>query len=261
LGVAGLEQIYQSPMMKELLMKKLGLIFSSALILGLFQSVFAQELKVGVGMALPPYIIQESDSGIEVEILRQALPATLKPKFAYLPFARVKVSMEDGTVDAVTPVNESAGIKNAFFSKSHITYQNVAVTLKSRAIKIGSIADLSKLRVVAFQDATVYLGPTFAAMAKANSNYSELAAQENQVKMLFAERADTIVMDINIYKFFKSKIKDIDVSKEVTIAEIFPPTEYKVAFKSRENAELFNTGLDKLRSSGQYAAILKKYTQ
>ena len=242
-------------------MKKLISLLAAALSVALVQAVSAQELKVGVGLALPPYIIQESDSGIEVDILRQSLPATFKTKLVYLPFARVKVSIGDGTADALTTVNESAGIKDAFFSNSHITYQNVVVTLKSRDLKIGSVTDLSKLNVVAFQDATVYLGPNFAAMAKGNPRYSELSAQDSQVKMLFAERTDAIVMDINIYKYFKSKIKDVDVSKEVTIAEVFPPTEYKVAFKSKETAALFNSGLAKLKSSGQYAGILAKYTK
>lgn len=242
-------------------MKQGRLLFSAALALGLWQPVLAEDLTVGVGMALPPYIIQDSDSGIEAEILNQALPPSYKVKLSYLPFARVKVSLSDGSADAVTPVNESAGIKNAFYSDSHITYQNVAITLKSRGLKINSVPDLGKLRLVAFQDATLYLGPEFAAMAKANAGYNELAAQENQVKMLFAERTDAIVMDINIYKYFKSKIKDIDVSKEVTIAEIFPPTNYKVAFKNKDTAALFNTGLAKLKSSGKYTAILSKYTK
>lgn len=244
-------------------MEKMRLVFSAVLALVVFHpvAVSAQDFSVGVGMALPPYIIQESSSGIELEILRQALPASYNIKLVYLPFARLKVSLTDGTTDAVTPVNESAGIKNAFYSDSHIKYQNVAITLKSRGLKINSISDLSKLRIVAFQDATLYLGPDYAAMAKANAGYSEFSAQENQVKMLFSERTDAIVMDINIYKYFKSQIKDVDVSKEISIAEIFQPTDYKVAFKNKESATNFNAGLAKLKNSGAYAAILNKYTK
>jgi polar amino acid transport system substrate-binding protein len=238
---------------------KLGL--AVLMVMGMAHNASAQELKLGVGLSLPPYIIQEGDTGIEVEVIRGALPADAKIKLVYLPFARVKVSLSDGSTDAITPVNEAAGIKDAVYSDSHITYQNVAVSLKSKGIKVGSIADLGKLRIVAFQDATLYLGKDYAAMAKGNPNYTEFPSQENQVKMLFSERADVIVMDINIYKYFKSKIKDVDVSKEVTIAEIFPATEYKVAFKSKEAAAQFNAGLAKLKSSGKYAAIINKYTK
>jgi polar amino acid transport system substrate-binding protein len=198
---------------------------------------------------------------METEIIRGSLPEDTKIKLVYLPFARLKVSLSDGGADAVTPVNENAGIKGVYYSGSHITYQNIVVSLRSRALKITSIADLGKLRIIAFQDATVYLGNNFAAMAKNNPHYHELADQKSQVKMLFADRADAIVMDINIYKYFKNQIKDFDVSKEVSIAEIFTSTFYKVGFNSKETADAFNVGLAKLKSSGKYAAIVNKYTQ
>jgi hypothetical protein len=59
---------------------------------GFFKPAYSQEFTIGAGLALPPYIIQETDSGIETEILRQSLPASYKVKLSYLPFARVKVS-------------------------------------------------------------------------------------------------------------------------------------------------------------------------
>lgn len=240
-------------------MKRMYL-FSFILLLVL-QGVFSQEIKVGVGLALPPYIIQGSNSGIEVEILQQALPASYKTKLIYLPFARVPISLTDGTADAVLTINESSGVKDAFYSNSHIKYQNVVLSLKSKNLKISKISDLSKLSIVAFQDATAYLGADFAAMAKANAKYSEIPEQDNQVKMLFASRADVIITDINIFKYFKSKITDIDVSKEYVVHEIFAPTEYKVGFKSKDVRDLFNVGLQKLKDTGKYAAILTKYTK
>lgn len=242
-------------------MKVIKFVLSALFALGMSFNTYAQEFKLGVGLALPPYIIQENDSGIEIDVIRASLPADKKIKLVYLPFARLKVSLSDGGADAVTPVNENADIKGAYYSGSHITYQNVVVSLKSRAIKIDSIANLSKLSIVAFQDATVYLSKDFAAMAKNNPHYHELADQKSQVKMLFAGRADAIVMDINIYKYFKNQIKDFDVNKEVSIAEIFQPTFYKVGFNSKETADAFNIGLAKLKSSGKYAAIINKYTQ
>lgn len=238
---------------------KLGL--AAFFVMCMAHAATAQELKLGVGLSLPPYVLQEADTGIEPEIVRASMPAGSSVKLIYLPFARIKVSLSDGTADAITPVNESAGIKDAFYSDSHVTYQNVAVSLKSRGLKIASAADLGKLRVVAFQDATVYLGKDYAAMAKASSSYNEMAAQDNQVRQLFSDRADVIVMDINIFKYFKNKIKDMDVSKDVSIAEIFPATEYKVAFKNKESVAAFNAGLAKLKSSGKYAEIINKYTK
>ncbi|WP_158558892.1 substrate-binding periplasmic protein [Rhodoferax lacus] len=228
------------------------------MVLGLSHFASAQELRLAVS-PMSPYVIPEGEQGIELDIIRGALPPGTKIKFVYLPFSRMIASFTDGTVDAMSPVTESAALPGAFFSTVHVTYQNVAISLKSRGLKIGSIADLGKLRIVAFQKANLYLGKDFAAMARANSKYDELSSLENMIKMMYSGRVDVIVLDIAIYKDLKSKIKDVDVSQQEAFAELFPINEYKVAFKSRETAAAFNDGLAKLKSSGKYAAILHHY--
>ena len=88
-------------------------------------------------------------------------------------------------------------------------------------------------------------------MAKANPRYGEIADQSNQVKLLFLGRADAIVMDINIFKYFRRNIKDSDVGADVVISQIFPPTAYKVAFVDKDVRDRFNAGLEdsRLRAS------------
>jgi polar amino acid transport system substrate-binding protein len=218
------------------------------------------QIKAVVALNLPPYIMQGSDNGVDADIVRAALAAeNYTLKLEYVPFARVSVSMASKTADAAFPINESSGVTGVYYSDSHISYQNVVVALKSKGLKIASPADLIGLRVVAFGQAPNYLGPDFAAMAKANKNYSEIADQQSQVKMLFKDRADALVMDINIFKYFRQNIKDMDVSQDVAFYEIFPPTAYKVAFTSKEVCDKFNAGLKALKASGKYAQIFKTY--
>ena len=217
-------------------------------------------IKAVVGLSLPPYVIQGSDNGVDADIVRQALAAgNYALKLDYVPFARVAVSMANKTADAAFPINEGSGVTGVYYSDSHISYQNVVVGLKSRSLKIGSVADLKGLRVVAFGDARNYLGADFAAMAKANKNYYEIADQESQVKMLFKDRADVLVMDINIFKYFRQSIKDMDVSPEVTFFKVFEPTPYKVAFTSKDVCDRFNTGLKAIKASGKYNEIFNTY--
>ncbi len=228
--------------------------------LGLIHPAMAQELKLGL-FPMSPYVIQESGTGIEPEVIRAALPPSVKTKLVYLPFSRLIASFTDGTVDAISPVTESANLPGAFYSNVHITYQNVAFSLKSRGLNIKSIADLGKLRVIGFQKATLYLGNDFAAMAKSNPKYDELPSLENMIRMLYSGRADVVIFDLVIFKDLRSKIKDVDVSQEFAYAELFPINEYKVAFKSKETADAFNAGLAKLKSSGKYASIISHYTK
>ncbi len=220
----------------------------------------ADNLKVAVGLALPPYVIQDNNSGMELDIVREALKMsghTIEP--VYLPFARVTKSLEDKQVDAALTVTEASGIANVHFSEPHITYQNVAVSLADKSLQIQSVADLSNHSVIAFQNAVKYLGPDFANMASANKRYSEKAKQSKQITMLFGGRVESVVMDINIFKYFRAAEKQVDTSSQVNIHEIFPPTHYKVGFLNASHRDQFNEGLKKLKASGQYDAIIKSY--
>lgn len=232
-----------------------------ALLLGL--NLRAQtQITAAVGLALPPYVLKDTNSGLEVDIVRQALlDSGYTLKLDYVPFARLPLSLKDKSADCALTINEASGVTDVFYSQSHITYQNVAVGLKSKGLKISEVAELKPYRIVAFQDATNYLGNAYRTMVKekGGAGYSELANQESQVKMLFMDRADVLVMDINIFKYFRQAIKDTDVSAEVTFYPIFPPTNYKVAFTNKDVCQKFNEGLNKLKSSGKYAAIFKTY--
>ncbi|WP_374352693.1 substrate-binding periplasmic protein [Chitinimonas sp.] len=224
-------------------------------------SVEAKEIKVAVGLSLPPYVIQKSNSGMELDVVAQALADaghSMKP--VYLPFARVPLAMQDAEVDAAITVQESSGIKAAF-SDSHITYQNFAISLGKNAFKIEGVADLAKHSVAAFQNAKLYLGVPFSVMAGTNKAYAEHAEQVKQNKLLYTGRVDVVVGDRNIFKYFNNEAKQegIDVSQPVVYHEIFPPTYYKVAFRDSAVRDGFNAALKKMRSDGRYEAIMKKY--
>ena len=219
-------------------------------------------LTAAVGLALPPYVLKDTNNGIEVDIVRQALKnVNYDVKLKLMPFGQVAQALKDKTVDCAFTVNEASGVTGVFYSQSHITYQNDAVALKSKGLKITNVAGLVPYRVAAFQNATEYLGKPFAEMAKAKgpAGYTELADQEAQVKLLFTNKADVLVTDINIFKYFRQAIKGTDVSAEVEFFQIFPPTYYKVAFISEEIRDKFNEGLAKLKASGTYAGIFRTY--
>ena len=219
-------------------------------------------LTAAVGLALSPYVMKDGKSGLEVDIVRRALRlANYNLDVQMVPLARVPVALLEKSVDCALTINESLGVQGLYFSQSHVTYQNVAIALKSRCLKISTIKALMPFRVVAFQNAGLYLGKDFAELIKAKSgkSYSELADQTSQVKLLFVDHADVLVMDINIFKFFRQNIKDVDVSAEVEFFPIFPPTHYQVAFANQTVRDKFNEGLAKLKASGEYDSIIKSY--
>jgi polar amino acid transport system substrate-binding protein len=219
----------------------------------------SRELTLAVGLALPPYNIPETDSGIEMDIVKEALGLkgyTVKPK--YVPFARVRRELMSRGVDGALTINPDSGIE-AFYSDEHLICQNVVVTLKENAFQINGISDLGDRSVIAFQDATLYLGPDFAAMADQNPKYKEMAKQEIQINLLYTNRVDAIVLDKNIFYYHRKHNDRVDTSQEIDIWSIFPPTAFCVAFVDEKVRDDFNEGLRELRASGRYDEIVKSY--
>ncbi|MGI0115874.1 substrate-binding periplasmic protein [Zooshikella sp. RANM57] len=221
----------------------------------------AETLIMAVGLAIPPYIIKDGDKGMELDIVREVLEKEgYTIHLVYLPLVRVVRHIADGTVDAAMTLNQKAGLNNVFLSDSHITYQNAAISLAKHHYRIESVEDLADKSVVAFQNATLYLGDAFAKMAMNNKQYSEKARQVTQVTMLFGQRVDAIVMDINIFKYYRAvEKKYVDTSLPVTLHKIFPPSHYSVAFKSKAARDKFNRGLKALKRSGRYDEIIHQY--
>jgi len=219
----------------------------------------ARLLTMAISLSLPPYTIAETNSGMEFEIVREALRIkgyTMKPK--YVPFARLKAEVANQTVDGAFPITADSGTR-AFYSVVHMIYENVAVSLQKNHFGFENIQALADKRIVAFQDAPRYLGKAYAAMANANPRYKEITNQELQINLLYTGRCDAIILDKNIFQYFRLNNKQVDTSQAVTIHHIFETTPYSVAFTDEKICNDFNDGLKQLRESGRYRDIILKY--
>ncbi|OZG72629.1 hypothetical protein BTA51_13955 [Hahella sp. CCB-MM4] len=232
-----------------------------------------RELIIGISFSIPPYVIAEENSGLELEILRQSFAIkgyTVLP--SYLPLARTFMSFEEGSLDGV--LNVKPGMVKGHYSDVVITFRNQAVSLKDRELSINRLEDLSQISVVAFQKATVILGHGFASAVQYNSDYNEVADQSLQVKQLFRHRTDVIILEKRIFLYFRRWlydrantlggdyiVKQKDLLRPVIYHDIFPPSEYRFAFLSQQVRDDFNEGLQVIRDNGTYDRILKKYEE
>ncbi|MBU2039954.1 MAG: transporter substrate-binding domain-containing protein [Gammaproteobacteria bacterium] len=222
-------------------------------------SSHADTIRMAVGLALPPYVISAEDRGMELDIVREALALAghrLLP--VYVPFARVPDSFKSGDTDAAMTVTEAAGLA-AFYSDEHIEYRNTLVALAERRLQITAFSDLLDYSLLAFQNASHYLPAAYQTMAAQHQNYREIARQNIQVAMLFSGRIDAIVLDINIFNYYRRQERQMNVSADVQFFMLFPPTTYKVAFARQVWRDDFNRGLQQLRSNGRYQQILDAY--
>ncbi len=220
----------------------------------------AQQLRIGVGLSKPPYIIQETNSGVELDILRRALEIAgyeLVP--VYLPMKRVLYGLNNGDLDGGITFRPDTPIKG-YLSKSMITYQNFAISRADENLILDDLNALSNLSVLGFQNAKLLLGFNYADAIKDNDRYSEIANQELQAKMLLAGRVQVIISDFRIFLHFKNEIEKMTGGNTgVIFHALFPPTLYHAGFTSEEVRDRFDKALETLKESGEYDRIFARY--
>lgn len=108
-------------------------------------------------------------------------------------------------------------------------------------------------------------------------SYSEVVRQAGQVSMLYWQRADFLLIDRNIFLYWKNQIDArnpdpvtlgplrTDVSAPLTFHDLSRFTRIAVRapmqnlFRSAQVRDQFNQGLRALRESGRYQAIIDQY--
>ncbi|MFP4547560.1 MAG: substrate-binding periplasmic protein [Fidelibacterota bacterium] len=225
----------------------------------------ADVIKIGISHSIPPYVIKEENKGIELEILQTAFACSdheVVP--VYLPLARTFSNLADGQIDGAINIKEGI-VKDVFYTPVVIRFNNCAISLKKKNYPDTiSIDFLKDKHVLAFQQAHTLLGDEFRKMAENNEHYYEYAHQANQVYRLFLERdTDLIVLERRIFDYLRKKARDEigdKANKPVTYHYIFPPTEYRFAFRQKKIWDDFNKGLETIIKNGTYQKILQKYT-
>lgn len=228
-------------------------------------SLQAKEVTMLFGLALPPYVIQENNSGFELDIIKAALAVkghSLKP--VYASFSLITSTLKDNKADGAQRGNpdlsEAAGY---FYADSQtVFYQDMAITLKKNNLAINHVNDLKGKTVVAFQGASKFLGPEFGAAVAGNPSYSETANELKKVQQLYANGMQVFVGDMNIFKYFRAKAGGVDTQQEIVFHKIFANADIKynhAVFKDKQIRDDFDVGLKQLKSSGKYQEIIKKY--
>ncbi len=225
-------------------------------------------LQFGISMSIPPWVIKDNNTGIELDIIKLALDQEryqIKPN--YVPFALAFKLFEAGNLDGVMNAKEGVSSKG-YLSDPVVTFQNVAISLASKNFPEDiNMSFLGDKFVAAFQKASQLLGPEFAMMAAENPGYQELAKQSLQINLLFIRNTDFIVMDKSIFGYYwneaianqKASMINYNYNKAIRFHYLFPPTDYPFLFADEQVRDDFNRGLRRIRANGEYQKILDKY--
>ncbi|QPF72406.1 amino acid ABC transporter substrate-binding protein [Roseateles sp. DAIF2] len=223
----------------------------------------AAEVHIVFGQSLAPFADEKTGRGIEIDIIRAALQAAGHGlRISFVPQARVPVALQSGQCDGAATITPDSGVAAAY-SEVYIHYQDYLIAPKGRFAQAPSIAELGRLRLVAFQKAAEYLGPAFAQMARANPRYKEEADQLSQLRMLFAGQAEAIVAERHIFEHqlgqLRSSSRFREQPFEVEFFALFDKIPYRVGFRNPALRDDFNSGLARIRAEGVLARIEAAY--
>lgn len=226
----------------------------------LAQDLKSKELVLVAGLAKPPYVIPEQDSGFEVDLMRDVL-AKLGHNISmlYVPYGRTYETMKQVNADIGLTQSQKAGVKAEILSLPYVTYQNVAVSLMEKSIKLDEFKELQSLVVVAFQNAQMLLGAEYAKATQQSPLYLELPEQRRQVELLLSGKVDVAVMDINIFKYFAKSIMGMNHLKKMQVHNLFTSTRYGAAIHDPKLRKAFNRELLKYFDTVEYDSLLQKY--
>ena len=247
-------------------MKKLTLILS-LLISFMSVAVFAfpnkekiDNIELVAGLIKPPFIIEEKGKGLQLDLIREAFKLSdIAVEFTHMPLGRNITGFRRYNADGVITVPPEYKYPNIFVSEPYITYQNVAVSLAENDFTINSVRDLSDKSIIAFQNAHKFLGREYKENVSNLIEYREIANQLTQIELFFLRRAEVIVLDLNIFKFFVKSHNEAIFNKQYKIHYIFNERPYSVGFKSEKLKNIFDQNINTLKDIGRYQLIFDEY--
>lgn len=223
----------------------------------------SNEIVASFGGTLPPYVLQEGQSGVLVDLLRDCLePAGYSVTSKLLPYSRRLFEFQTNQVNVVSDINQKVindtGLKG-YYTGDIYAYENFFYSLSERDITITKIEEISEYSLLSWQGAIAHIGGDYAAMAKQNKNYSETHNQKTQLRMLFNKRVDFIQMDGNIYEFFRQEIlqsNEVDVTIPVKKLPLLGKSPNGFLFKSEAARDACVTNIALLKENKKYKDVL-----
>ncbi len=225
----------------------------------------ALEVHMAFGDNLPPYIITSTDSGIELDVVREALALRGHVLRAhYFPMGRIAHTFISGQVDAIMmDVGVDMAPYGGHYATPPVLYENVFFTLKRRHLAIHVPNDLNRLTVMSFVGAAARY-PLWLAPREHSQLQSERNNQAAQPLLLALGRYDAVLSDRTIFRYYMTEQERVDPSFTAPPVDehVFTqadPRHYRPVFRSAAIQRDFDAGLAQLRRNGRYQAIYHKY--
>jgi polar amino acid transport system substrate-binding protein len=180
------------------------LLFTALLPLPSLANYPHSSLIIAFSLDRPPFIFQQKERGIEVDIIRHALALRgyeVQPVFLSNRELNLELARRNNPLDAAATINTELDIDGLYYSDDYIRYQNIAVSLASKQIRLNSIEDLANYTVAAWKGAQHDVGEPFKSIVQQSSphQYFEYNDQERHNLELWRSIVDVLVIDRSLW--------------------------------------------------------------
>lgn len=220
-------------------------------------------IKMVFGVFRPPYIFEKKDVGLDFEIA-QAVVEVMGRHLAttHATNNRGWSEIERGTVDALVGVTPDEKHQTLHFSEPILVYDNVAISKERKKITLDAVADLKKVRFLAFGESERYLGPEYRDLVRKLKRPTDIPDQRKQNLLFWSDKVDVIILDLNVFRYYQREFSSqFKTTEPVVIHRLFSMKSNwrSVVFRDKALRDQFNSALSTIRSNGRYQAILDKY--
>jgi len=227
----------------------------------------AQTLRLGCGNSLPPYVIEQNNRGIALELMRRAMETQgYELTYHYGSNRQLAEEFSQGELDVLCVSSPELSSSAYFSAEPLMILQNEAVSLQSSNIRLTDISQLSQYRLGSFILATKLLPYPFAEAARQSPHYHEYLDQQQQVADLYAGTLQVIIIDRMIFRYYMSRLRrsspqDQRLKAALAFQSLFPSNPFNAAFHQPEIRDSFDRGIRQLRDSGEYGRIVQSYSR
>ena len=223
----------------------------------------AREVSVGFGDHIPPYVLPESQSGLEVEVFRAALAFhghVMVPQ--YFPLKRVGDMFKLGKIDAAMWDSGTDLADDGIYAEPAVVYDNVFITRSDRHFTIRKPDDLKGHSVLAFQGALAGYPFWLSGVAR-SGGYREVNNQTMQSLALHQGECDVVFTDRYIFRYFtklmlsEHRINPAPLQEHSVVQP--DPKVFRAIFRDPEIKRDYEDGLAHLKENGDYRALQLKY--
>ena len=236
------------------------LLFVASLTLGLSCLVHAQEITVGTNAEFMPFEFTDDDNniiGFDIDIINAiGKQAGLTVKMHHQSFDTLIEGLMSDRLDAAISgmtITEARREKVDFSEP----YYNAAQAIVVREGTVG----FTKIEDVKDKKVGVQLGTTGALMAEEimgenNPNLMQLRKYNMVFSDLALGRLDAVVVDLPVAQAYLKNVPGLRISSPPISEE-----QYGIVVKkgNKELLDKINDGLAKIRASGEFDAIMKKW--